>query len=89
MLFGSYSNTNVADESGHKFLGLRNLEGATVCVKDDYSTQTGIQGVEDELCSNACCPPGTCDTAPECTSASLTGEKLFDGTSKPLAMHSK
>lgn len=65
------------------------LEGSTVCVKDGDTTTAGIQGVEDELCSNACCPAGTCDTAPECTSASLTGEKLFDGISKPLAMHSK
>ena len=44
---------------------------------------------EDSLCVNACCPENTCDTAPTCTSNSLTGEKDFDGKLKPLAMHSK
>ena len=80
-----YANTQVKElVNGYKFIGLRSLEGATVCIKVDANVHK-----EDSLCENACCPENTCDTAPTCTSNSLTGEKDFDGKLKPLAMHSK
>ena len=62
---------------GDKFEGLRELEGKTVCKEKD--------------CSDACCPKGTCDTAPECDADSATGEKNFDGEEDngPAAMASK
>ena len=63
--------------TGDKFEGLRELEGKTVCLKAD--------------CSDACCPAGTCESAPECTADSATGEKNFDGKegNGPKAMASK
>ena len=72
-----------------KFVGLRHLEGATVCVKPQTTNTNPQRYEEDKLCANACCPANTCDTAPLCNANSLTGEKEFDGERKPLAMKSK
>jgi len=58
-------------------------------VKPQSGTTNPVRYEEDQTCENACCPANTCDTAPACTSNSLTGEKEFDGTTKPLAMKSK
>jgi len=52
-------------QTSNFFAGLANLEAATTC--------------SDSSCKNACCPPGTCDTAPVCTSSSTSPERGFTG----------
>jgi hypothetical protein len=69
-------------QTSNFFAGLANLEAATTC--------------SDSSCKNACCPSGTCDTAPICTSTGSTAgpERGFNGANwpvggNPLAMRSR